>query len=332
MGYIALRRMRGCVLFLVTFNFLLTIGWYSYIGYNLVQDKKAGLKTFDLLWGDWVIISSAIIFFITYIYSFRSSPRDGKGYKFLRSFLLLVPTVLVLYIRLHYVDLIVKAYPGGASRQILLLCPSFSICYLKNTMFWWGVITAFFILFEIGMTLAWGPMEAPPHQFGGTLGGYSQDPNVAMVSPQSYYPQQQQPYYPHVAQQPVLLNHQDPVYKIDTGVQQPYPQLYQQPQQTQQKQHPYQPQPAIPGGYITQQQPTSPGGYISQQPPSPGGHVPQPSPRASFTSQPSPRAGYISQAEQYELLQQQQIQQQQFQQQQRQQSFAQPAPSTPYGY
>ncbi|KAG0289591.1 hypothetical protein BGZ96_006878 [Linnemannia gamsii] len=323
MGHIALRRMRKFVLFLVTFNFLFTIGWYSYRSYMVGFD----LYTARLRWGDWVHISSVTIFIITYIYSLRSSPRDGKGYKFTRTFLLLVPTVLVLYLRLDYINLVVKS-----SVQSPFECTANSSynCYLVNTVLWWSLITAFFIVIEIGMTLAWGPMEAP-NQFGGTLGGYSQDPNVAMVSPQSYYPQQQQPYYPHVAQQPVLLSHQNPVYKIDTGVQQPYPVLYQQPQQPQQQQHPYQPQTATPGGYITQQ-PTSPGGYISQQPPSPGGHVPQPSPRASFTSQPSPRAGYISQLEQYELLQQQQIQQQQLQQQQRQQSFAQPASSTPYGY
>ncbi|KAK3839541.1 MAG: hypothetical protein JOS17DRAFT_190250 [Linnemannia elongata] len=321
MGYVALRRMRGWVLFLVTFNFLFTIGWYSYLRY---------LGPSTLLWGDWVLILSAIIYLVSYIYSLRSSPRTGKGYKYLRAFLLLIPTVLILYLRLHYIALINELYSNSTYTPFQCRDISSYMCYLRNTVFFWSLITAFFVLFEIGMTLAWGPLEAP-HQFGSANGGYSHDANVVMVSPQPYYPQQQQ-YYPNMAQQPVMLNQQNPSYKID-NVQQPYPLLYQQPlQQQQQQQHPYQPQPAIPGGYISQQQPTSPGGYITQQPPSPGGHASQPSPRASFTSQPSPGAGYISQAEQYELLQQQQQQQQMLQQQQRQQSFAQPAPSTPYGY
>ncbi|KAF9546137.1 hypothetical protein EC957_010123 [Mortierella hygrophila] len=324
MGYVALRRMRGWVLFLVTFNFLFIIGWYCYVGYIIEQDKKSG-SSGSLLWGDWVLIFSAIIYLISYIYSLRSSPRTGKGYKYIRAFLLLIPTVVILYLRLRYVAFVNENY--GSSSPFECTYIGDYICYLWNTIFFWNLITAFFIVFEIGATLAWGPLEAP-HQFGGPNGGYSQDANVVMVSPQSYYPQQQ--YYPNMAQQPVLLDQQNSSYKIDNNVQQPYPHLYQQP--LQQQQHPYQPQPATPGGYITQQQPTSPGGYISQQPPSPGGHASQPSPRASFTSQPSPGAGYISQVEQYELLQQQQQQQQMLQQQQRQQSFAQPAPSTPYGY
>ncbi|KAF9148553.1 hypothetical protein BG015_009709 [Linnemannia schmuckeri] len=328
MGYIVLRRMRGWVLFLVTFNFLFTIGWYSYLGYLIEQNKKYRIDD-GLFWGDWVYIVSGIIFFFTYIYSLRSSPRAGRGYKFARTFLLLIPTILVLYLRIDFIALVSGRRATYNVSPFVCTYIEDYICFLSNTIFWWSLITAFFVLFEIGMTLAWGPMEAP-HQFGGALEGYSQDANVVMVSPQPIYSQQQQ-YYPHMAQQPVLLNQQHPGYKIEDGVQQPYPLMYQQPLQ-QQQHHPYQPQPTSPGGYMTQQQPASPGGYISQQPPSPGGHAPQPSPRASFTSQPSPGAGYISQAEQYELLQQQQQQQQMLQQQQRQQSFAQPAPSTPYGY
>ncbi|KAK5827796.1 hypothetical protein F5H01DRAFT_332260 [Linnemannia elongata] len=328
MGYVALRRMRGWVLFLVTFNFLFTIGWYSYLLYLSQLNGRYG-PDYSLLWGDWVLITSAIIYLFSYIYSLRSSPRTGKGYKYMRAFLLLIPTVLILYLRLHFVALVNELQGSSAHSPFDCAALEDVTCYLSNTVFFWSLITAFFVIFEIGMTLAWGPLEAP-NQFGGINGGYSQDANVVMVNPQQYYLQQQQN-YPNMVQQPVLLNQQNPSYKIDNNVQQPYPVLYQQPLQ-QQQQHPYQPQPSIPGGYISQQQPTSPGGYISQQPPSPGGHASQPSPRASFTSHPSPGAGYISQAEQYELLQQQQQQQQMLQQQQRQQSFAQPAPSTPYGY
>ncbi|KAF8930692.1 hypothetical protein BGZ47_000444 [Haplosporangium gracile] len=328
MGYIVLRRMRGLVLFLVTFNFLFTIGWYSYTAY-LIEHNQTRWPHDGILWGDWVIIISAVIFFCTYIYSLKSSPRAGRGYKFARTFLLLIPIILVLYLRLDYVALVLRLLDDrDLSPFVCSYIPDYD-CFLRNTVFWWSLITAFFILFEIGMTLAWGPMEAP-HQFGGALGEYSQDANVAMVSPQLNYLQQQQ-YYPHMAQQSVSLNQQYLGHKIDNGVQQPYPILYQQPLQ-QQQHHPYQPQSTSPGGYIAQQQLASSGGYIAQQPPSPGGYAPQPSPRASFTSQSSPGAGYISQAEQYELLQQQQQQQQMLQQQQRQQSFAQPALSTPYGY
>ncbi|KAF9099828.1 hypothetical protein BGX23_011428 [Mortierella sp. AD031] len=304
MGYIALRRMRKWLLFLTTINFLGTIGWYGYIIY-LISNSSSSLSS--LQWEDWVLIASSIIFFGTYLYSVRSESPTGI-HKLLRAFLLLIPTGLVLYIRLHYIVLMLQLFertPEYFVGRRPFGCGDWS-CYLENTLVFYNTIVALFVLVEIGMALAWGHTS---HQFqfgahgyvdstgtgGGNevvLGGSPDHPQ-----PQAYYSQMQQlqpqqqrtSYYPH-AQQPILLDQQQQQhspYKIDNNVQPQY--LYQQPQY-----------PTLP----QQQQP----------PPSPS--LPPP-PR-----QPSP--GYVPQALQYEILQQQQLQQQQQQQWQRQ-SFSQPA-------
>ncbi|KAG0379679.1 hypothetical protein BGX24_012129 [Mortierella sp. AD032] len=310
MGYIALRRMRKCVLILVIFNFLINVGWYGYIGYLYERDRGLYSGRYSgpsaLSWGDWGILVSSIILLVTYIYSLRSKPRPGRNYKIIRTILLLIPTGYITGLRLTIIVLVSGNY--GPRGESAFDCTGYDPdCYFGNIQFWWSLITGFFVLFEMGMTIAWGPLESP-HQYGGA--GYAQGANVVLVSPdapQAYYPQmqqqlqqQQQGFYP---QQPILL--QSPSYKIDEGPQQAYPQLYQQPYLPQQQQ----PQPFVPQLQQQQQQPQ---------------RSPQPSP------QPSP-SGYISQAAQYEMLQQQQIQQQQQQQNQaqQQQSFAQPAPYNP---
>ncbi|KAF9124668.1 hypothetical protein BGW39_007977 [Mortierella sp. 14UC] len=240
-----------------------------------------------------------------------SKPRPGRNYKILRTILLLIPTGFILGLRLHFIIVLLKYIKPQGRPPFECSGETSPDCYLGNTQFWFSLITGFFVLFEIGMTVAWGPLERPL-QYGGT--GYVEEANDVFVSPdrtQSYYPQmqqqqqqqQQQGFYP---QQPILL--QSPSHKIDQSVtpQQPYPQLYQQPQQ----QNPYLPQQQYQQPFVQQQH--------QQQRSQPS---PQPSP------QPSTR-GYISQAEQYEMLQQQQYQQQQ-QQLQQQHSFVQPAPYNP---
>ncbi|KAG0278039.1 hypothetical protein BGZ95_004839 [Linnemannia exigua] len=298
MGYIALRHMRVCVLVLVIFNCLITVGWYSYIGYIYEQNKRY-TDAPALVWADWALLVSAIVLFFTYIYSLRSKPRPGRSYKIIRTILLLIPTGFILGLRLTVIVLVIPDIRPGDQSPFDCAGSSDPDCYLANTQFWWSLITGFCVLFEMGMTVAWGPLERP-----------HQGANVEFVSPNTpaaYYPQmqQQQGFYP---QQPILLENSS--YKIDQGVspQQPYPQLYQQqPQQPYMPQQ-YQPQPFVPPLQQHQQQPQ---------------RSPQPSP------QPSP--GYVSQAAQYEMLQQQQLQQQQQQQYQAQQqhSFVQPAPYSP---
>ncbi|KAK3839538.1 MAG: hypothetical protein JOS17DRAFT_729390, partial [Linnemannia elongata] len=103
-----------------------------------------------ILWQDWAIIISAVGFFIFYIISLR-----GSGFqivhKYLRTFLLLVPTILVLYITCHTIHLALLEYSDmkerrGFSDSLQFTCRRIGnyICYLRNTNLFMALMTALF--------------------------------------------------------------------------------------------------------------------------------------------------------------------------------------------
>ncbi|KAF9130071.1 hypothetical protein BGX30_013644 [Mortierella sp. GBA39] len=228
MSQIRLRQLRKWMVFITTLNFLGMIAYYGYNGYEIELGKKYGYNDGNLRWGDWTIIISAIGFFIFYILSLRGSGFQNV-HKYLRTFLLLVPTIM------------------------------------------------------IGATLAWGPLEKS-NRFGGAQGGYVQNANVILVSPDQPYQQQQQYYSPQQQQQ--FQQQQQQYY---------YPHM-------QQLQHPPQ-QPILIGPNVTpQQQPSQgPGSPLKDLPNTPSEYTQSPV-AATATSgyqlspQPSqPRTRFLSQ-------------------------------------
>ncbi|OAQ29454.1 hypothetical protein K457DRAFT_19258 [Linnemannia elongata AG-77] len=168
MSQIRLRQLRKWMVFVTTLNFLGMLAWYGYLAYYNEQAKKYGYNVAPLQWSDWAVIISAIGFFIFYILSLRGSGFQNV-HKYLRTF---------------------------CSWYLLLWS-----CTLPYTNMFMGLITALFVVIEIGATLAWGPLEAQAHRFGGAKGGYVQNANVILVSPDQSYQQQQQYYYPQQQQQ-----------------------------------------------------------------------------------------------------------------------------------
>ncbi|KAF8924436.1 hypothetical protein BGZ47_004018, partial [Haplosporangium gracile] len=172
----------------------------------------------NLVFGDWAFIITAIGFLIFYIFSLRGSGFQ-QVHKYLRTFLLLVSTILVLYITCTLIQFQLLIHSED-DFEIPFTCGSIknSWCYLNNTNLFMALITALFIVIEVGLTLAWGPLEKT-HQFGGAQEGYAQNANVILVRPdqpyqqhqQFYHPQQQQAYYAqmqqlqHPPQQPILV-------------------------------------------------------------------------------------------------------------------------------
>ncbi|KAF9124669.1 hypothetical protein BGW39_007978 [Mortierella sp. 14UC] len=270
MSTIALRRMRIWLLVLVTLSAILVIAKYSYAAANL----GALLR---LIWKDWAVIISIVILFFSYIYAFKGQPRL---HKYLRAFLILIPTIMLLYVNFDYLARYLDA--TSTRPQQRFVCPfGNASCLLHWSLVFVSVIMGVFVLIEVGMTLAWGPLQKT-HQYGGAL-GYAQDANVIVVSPdqpqqQLYYPQQplqQQGYYPQqqalipMQQQPQLYQYQQPI-ALD-----PNPQYQQQQQQQptqlyQQQQYQYSSSPApVPGttaaAVVYPQSPITASGEYQQQ-------------------------------------------------------------------
>ncbi|KAK5827793.1 hypothetical protein F5H01DRAFT_399389 [Linnemannia elongata] len=253
MSQIRLRQLRKWMVFIATLNLLGMLAWYGYLAYYNEQAKKYGDNEATLLWGDWVVIISAIGFFIFYILSLRGSGFQNV-HKYVRTFLLLVPTIVVLYLTCNAIHLELQAYSEYASSGYDYGAPftcgdiSNYSCYLQYTNMFMGLISALFVVIEVGVTLAWGPLEKA-HRFGGAQGGYIQNANVILVSPdlpyqhqqqqQYYFPQQQQQfqqqqaYYPHMQQ----LQH-PPQQPILIGPNITSPSIPQTPQQKQLPDHP----------------------------------------------------------------------------------------------
>lgn len=142
MVYITLRRMRQWVLFLATFNFFFTIGWYSYCAYANANNRASINSYGAIKFLDGLYILIAIILFFTYIYSLMShQPRRGNTYKFTRAILLLLVAGTLFCLRLFW------AVMGGYFYSCELLTKGKSDCYMEMVVIVFSMILAFFVFF-----------------------------------------------------------------------------------------------------------------------------------------------------------------------------------------
>ncbi|KAK3839537.1 MAG: hypothetical protein JOS17DRAFT_729389 [Linnemannia elongata] len=212
MSTIALRRMRIWLVFLTTTILFIVIAQYIYAAIRL----KSYLR---LDWEDGVVIASVPILFFSYLYALKST-RPLKLHKFLRAFLMLIPTALNMYVNFHYLATYLRLTSADnnptAKPEERFQCEGSPACSLTWSLVFMSIIMDFFVLCEVVMTLVWGSLVGKGHQFGGVGGGYAQDANVIVVSPdqpqqvlpqQGYYgqQQQQQAYYPVMQQQAPIL-------------------------------------------------------------------------------------------------------------------------------
>ncbi|KAH7058096.1 hypothetical protein BKA57DRAFT_499975 [Linnemannia elongata] len=168
------------MVFITTLNFLGMIAWYGAIGHRIEQAKKYGYSVAPLQWGDWVVIISAIGSFIFYILSLRRSGFQNV-HKYVKTFLLLVPTIVVLYLTCNAIHLELQVYydtRNGYDDGVPFTCGEVGdyTCYLQYTNLFMELITALFVVIEIGATLAWGPLEAQAHRFRGRRVGMTRTP------------------------------------------------------------------------------------------------------------------------------------------------------------
>ncbi|KAF9099829.1 hypothetical protein BGX23_011429 [Mortierella sp. AD031] len=193
MSAIALRRMRIWLLFLTLVTVIIVTAQYAY-AYDSRKNSYY-LPPLALVWQDWGEIIAVVILFLSYIYAFKG---PHKLHKYLRALLMLIPAVLILYINL---DFLAKYLRNTSTRTGLRFQCNEPDCYLTWTLVFLSIVLGFFVLIEVGMTLAWGPM-VKPHQYG--MHGYAQDANVIIVSPDQPQPQA---FYPlHQYQQQLQQN------------------------------------------------------------------------------------------------------------------------------
>ncbi|KAF9101341.1 hypothetical protein BGX29_005788 [Mortierella sp. GBA35] len=258
MGELALGRMRKWMVFVSTFNILVLIGFCA--------TRSDGSS-----WGDLIMIPAIIYFFLYLFLVLQGKTILGtkiqtgfyccglRIHKCLRAFLLLGPTVFILYVFLAGIISDASIYEFNVEHGYYNRYPEefksdpfackTTECYFFQAFRLTYVITGLFVVIEIGTTLAWGSAPERRHLFGGANGGYAENANIILVSPdQPPYPQQQPLYNPQMQQQQQLYQQQQQLYqqpivlenstfKIDNNPQPQYP--IQQQQQSVAQQVPY---------------------------------------------------------------------------------------------
>ncbi|KAF8929478.1 hypothetical protein BGZ58_008916 [Dissophora ornata] len=239
----ALRRLRIWLIILSTLMVITMAVFYGYWSHLYIALNYSVPMAPE----DWCNIVLSVLIFFSYIYALKGKPYL---HKVLRAFFMLFLSVFILYISIRSIVGAVQYYPTGSA----FTCdPSYPPCYIYWAFTFICVITGFFAILELAVTLKTGPLQPGSQQTYGRY-GYGTEANIVVVSPDQAQPgvypqyQQQQPgmvspqpfYYPQQQQQPLMTgatSASDGAQKIDL---QPQQQQYYQPQPQQQY---YQPQP-----------------------------------------------------------------------------------------
>lgn len=153
------RRVRIALLILAIINFILMVALYSFQAYlsNNPSKYPDEPRIPSLLWQDYIIIIFSVLFVFVYCYALM-------GYRFIhkaaRMVLLLVPAVLLIYASIFLmVQATDKDGNGSAFKCGGRDGGGKTWCSLNWTNKFISALLGFFVLFEIGLTMVWGPME-----------------------------------------------------------------------------------------------------------------------------------------------------------------------------
>ncbi|KAF9119650.1 hypothetical protein BGW39_000137 [Mortierella sp. 14UC] len=186
MGQLRLRQLRAWMVFITVLNFTFMVACYVCIGFVNWPSKTYNDRT--LRWGDWAIIISTIGFTFFYTPSLLGSGFQNVP-KYLRTFLLLVPTIVVLYVTCVTIHLKLLAYSKYGSDNGPFTCKDLDkyTCRLRYINLFMALISALFVVIEIWATLAWGPLEKVEETVEETPGEYVPNPDIILVIPVHLY-------------------------------------------------------------------------------------------------------------------------------------------------
>ncbi|KAK3848533.1 MAG: hypothetical protein J3R72DRAFT_429194 [Linnemannia gamsii] len=152
------RRVRIAVLLFASINLILTVALYSFQAYlSNNPDKYTNEPRIPhLLWQDYIEILCSILFVVVYYYAlngFRFMPKTA------RVVLLVVPAVLLIYVGIFSMVQATDKDGGGSVFKCGGRGDGRHWCGLNWANKFVSVLLGFFVLYEIGLTMVWGPME-----------------------------------------------------------------------------------------------------------------------------------------------------------------------------
>lgn len=153
------RRARIALLIFAIINFILMVAVYSYQAYlsnNPTKDTDEP-RIPSLLWQDYVLIVVSVFFVFVYYYAL-------KGFRFMpkpaRAFLLFVPAVLLIYVSIFFmIQATDKDGNGSAFKCGGRGSGGTTWCSLNWANKFIAAFLGFLVLYEIVLTLIWGPID-----------------------------------------------------------------------------------------------------------------------------------------------------------------------------
>lgn len=180
-----LKGMRIWVAFITFVSLAVTVGYYSFIDFHYRKAMREEnldelvWASFALVWQDYVLVITSVLLFLIYISSLFVNRRLVPS-KFLRAFLILIPTAFFLYVHANNITIMVRLQNkfNDARRESYmredfyfedhnwLVCQSFdTLYYLDNSRLLLGIITGLFVIVEVVMAFVMSPQPAKTVDF-----------------------------------------------------------------------------------------------------------------------------------------------------------------------
>ncbi|KAF9099837.1 hypothetical protein BGX23_011437 [Mortierella sp. AD031] len=159
--------LRVWLAFVALVNLSIVIAFHAWFTPHLNKTRRelddSGPFLYKYDWVDYTVINTSVLLFLSYLYSICGKPRI---HKYARAFLMLLSACLLLGVQLRQVDLIMITIRAFAPRDYdhnPFSCSGTvdSTCALYQSYTFFPIVTGFFSVIEVPVTLFRGPLHSP---------------------------------------------------------------------------------------------------------------------------------------------------------------------------
>ncbi|KAK3839527.1 MAG: hypothetical protein JOS17DRAFT_190089, partial [Linnemannia elongata] len=160
--------------FVTLVNLSLLIAYYGYLvpSINKHAEQTDYNFPYQFYWGDYAIIIASVILFPAYLYSILGK-KPLVSNKYGRAALMLLPALFLLGLQIHQIDVTIKMVkwinerrsqqfgemePFSCADSDGIVDPD---CALSQSHTFVPVVTGFFVIIEVAVTLFRGPLHSP---------------------------------------------------------------------------------------------------------------------------------------------------------------------------
>ncbi|KAK3839528.1 MAG: hypothetical protein JOS17DRAFT_190091, partial [Linnemannia elongata] len=171
----AIFSLRFWMAFVTLVNLSIVIAYHGYL-IRLINMNAEGEGRYEYYWGNYAVIIASVILFPAYLYSILGK-KPLVSNKYIRAVLMLLPALFLIGVQLHQVDVRIKRvkefneFLGEEFSKIEpFSCASSDgsedpNCVLVQSYTFIPVVTGFFVIIEVAVTLFRGPLHSPKEAY-----------------------------------------------------------------------------------------------------------------------------------------------------------------------